>query len=222
MPANPERRALIMDTAIEILAEVGAGGLTHRTVDTQAMLPAGTTSNFFRTRLALLRPTAERVAELHWQWVDELRAELRQPLDRTSLAVLLGRMLATPDKATKTRDMARYELFLAGRRQPELAPAMADIYEAAMQGAAAVISSAGMVAEPERVRLMARLLNGLMVDQLTLPDKALDVTEATWLVDRLLNLVFGSPARLPQPTRPCPPASSATSVGAAAEPPAMR
>ena len=58
MPANPERRTQILDAAIDILCDDGVGGLTHRQVDSRAGVPAGTTSNYFRTRQALLEATA--------------------------------------------------------------------------------------------------------------------------------------------------------------------
>src|SRR3954469_20873835 len=67
MPPNPVRRTLIVDTAIEILADTGCGGVNHRQIDERAQLPPGTTSNYFRTRLSLLEATARRMAELHWQ-----------------------------------------------------------------------------------------------------------------------------------------------------------
>src|SRR6516225_5861294 len=74
MPPNPERRAQILDAAIGILADEGVGGLTHRQVDDRAGLPAGTTSNYFRTRQALLEATAARTVDLHWQRVKFLQA----------------------------------------------------------------------------------------------------------------------------------------------------
>ena len=49
MPANPERRTQILDAAVDILADIGVGGVTHRQVDARAGLPPGTTSNYFRT-----------------------------------------------------------------------------------------------------------------------------------------------------------------------------
>ena len=67
MPPNPERRKRILDTAVDILADTGIGGVTHRQVDDRAGLPAGTTSNYFRTRLALLEATTAHVADMHWQ-----------------------------------------------------------------------------------------------------------------------------------------------------------
>ena len=57
MPTNPERRNQILDAAIDILCDDGVGGLTHRQVDSRAGVPAGTTSNYFRTRQSLLDAT---------------------------------------------------------------------------------------------------------------------------------------------------------------------
>ncbi|GAB3909774.1 TetR/AcrR family transcriptional regulator [Kibdelosporangium lantanae] len=190
MPANPGRRALIADTAIEILAEVGAGGLTHRTVDSRAQLPPGTTSNFYRTRTALLQATAERAAALHWAFVERVRTSAPSPQGRAGLAEFLARLVAAVDGDAATRNLARLELFLEGKRQPGLQPALEDIYEAAMEAAQVIVRSAGVHAEPNQVRMLARILNGLVFDQLTLPDKVLSEQELTDLLNRLLGLVF--------------------------------
>ena len=53
-PMPKDRKTLIADAAIDLLGEVGARGLTHRAVDTQAGLPAGSTSFYCRSRLDLL------------------------------------------------------------------------------------------------------------------------------------------------------------------------
>src|SRR6201994_5031819 len=58
------RTRQVGDAAIAVLAEHGARGLTHRAVDRAAGLPPGTTSNYARTRGALLRLTLGRIAEL--------------------------------------------------------------------------------------------------------------------------------------------------------------
>ena len=41
MPPNRQRRTQILDVAIDILADIGIGAVTHRQVDTRAGLPAG-------------------------------------------------------------------------------------------------------------------------------------------------------------------------------------
>src|ERR1700761_7939658 len=62
---NPvERRRDLCDAAIQLLADDGAKGLSHLKVDRKAGVPDGTTSFYFRTRSALLRAVAGRLAEL--------------------------------------------------------------------------------------------------------------------------------------------------------------
>src|SRR5436305_15331233 len=63
-PNPTERRRDLCDAAIHLLAHDGAKGLSHLKVDRKAEVPDGTTSFYFRTRSALLRAVAERLAEL--------------------------------------------------------------------------------------------------------------------------------------------------------------
>ena len=58
-PRSTPRTRRILEAAIAIIAERGLRGLTHRAVDAQAGLPEGSTSGYYRTRLALLTGTAE-------------------------------------------------------------------------------------------------------------------------------------------------------------------
>ncbi|MEY9933198.1 AcrR family transcriptional regulator [Catenulispora sp. GP43] len=65
MPTDQrDRRALLADAAIDLLAEEGMRALTHRAVDTRAALPLGTTSAYFRTRQALLTAIVKRLSDL--------------------------------------------------------------------------------------------------------------------------------------------------------------
>ena len=50
----PDRRTTLLDAALELVGTQGMRGLTHRAVDAAADLPPGSTSNYFRTRAALL------------------------------------------------------------------------------------------------------------------------------------------------------------------------
>jgi AcrR family transcriptional regulator len=52
-----------LDAAIELLGTEGLRALTHVRVDERAGLPKGSTSNYFRTRTALLTGVAERILE---------------------------------------------------------------------------------------------------------------------------------------------------------------
>src|SRR5262245_58771127 len=115
MPSNPERRAQILDAAIGILADTGVAGLTHRQVDSRAGVPAGTTSNYFRSRQALLEATAARTVDLHWQRVEALQAAIG-PLTRDGVKALMVRMI-DPDEQARRYTLARFELFMEGTRR---------------------------------------------------------------------------------------------------------
>ncbi|WP_285245644.1 TetR family transcriptional regulator [Pseudarthrobacter sp. fls2-241-R2A-127] len=59
----PDRRTELMDAALGVVAEKGMKGLTHRAVDAAAGLPEGTTSNYFRSRAALVQAAVGRLLE---------------------------------------------------------------------------------------------------------------------------------------------------------------
>jgi len=59
--ASTKVRAL--DAAIELLGTEGLRALTHVRVDLRAGLPKGSTSNYFRTRAALLTGVVDRILE---------------------------------------------------------------------------------------------------------------------------------------------------------------
>ncbi|UGT71386.1 TetR family transcriptional regulator [Nocardia gipuzkoensis] len=99
-----DRRVLLVDTAIELIATRGLRALTHRALDTELGLPGGSASYYFRTKRALveaivdrittrsrddfaaaaLAPTGaatpEAVAETIAAWLDRLLAERRAHL----------------------------------------------------------------------------------------------------------------------------------------------
>src|SRR5680860_59148 len=61
MPAATRERAL--EAAEELLGAEGVRALTHARVDERAGLPPGSTSNWFRTRRALLGGIVDWIAE---------------------------------------------------------------------------------------------------------------------------------------------------------------
>lgn len=71
-----DRRILIADTAIAVIADVGVRGLTHRAVDAAANLATGSTSYYARSKAQLVSLTVERLASL-----------LRGYTEHTALAV---------------------------------------------------------------------------------------------------------------------------------------
>ncbi len=184
MSPNPERRNQILDAAIDILCDDGVGGLTHRQVDGRAGVPAGTTSNYFRTRQALLEATASRTVDLHWQRVKALQAAVG-PMSRDALRALMIRML-DPDEQFRRWTLARFELFMESTRRQELRPLMLELQAAAVKSATLIFEAAGFTSEPERMDELSRLLNGFVFSNLTLAPQP-GTQDAAGVVDRLLS-----------------------------------
>jgi DNA-binding transcriptional regulator YbjK len=184
MAPNPERRNQILDAAIDILCDDGVGGLTHRQVDGRAGVPAGTTSNYFRTRQALLEATAARTVDLHWQRVEMLQSGIG-PISRDTLKALMIRML-DPDDQFRRWTLARFELFMESTRREELRPLMAELQAAAVKSATLLFEAAGFTPTPERIDELSRVLNGYVFSNLTVVPEP-GSQDAAGLVERLLS-----------------------------------
>ncbi|MDY0813117.1 TetR/AcrR family transcriptional regulator [Kitasatospora purpeofusca] len=118
---TPHRPTLIADAAIALIAERGLRGLTHRAVDEEAALPAGSTSNLARTRAALLDLALARIVERETEGSPVTAGVLPDgPAARELLvqggADLLHRALT----GGRTLTLARLELALEATRRPEL------------------------------------------------------------------------------------------------------
>src|SRR5258705_1946122 len=187
MPTNPERRTQILDTAIDILCDDGVGGLTHRQVDSRVGLPAGTTSNYFRTRQALLEATAARTVDLHWQRVEALQSAIG-PLSRDALKALMIRLL-DPDEKFRRWTLARFELFMESTRREELRPLMKELQAAAVKSATLIFEAAGFTPAQDRMDELSRLLNGFVFSNLTIAPES-GAQDTAGLVDRLLSAYF--------------------------------
>ncbi len=182
MPANPQRRTQILDAAVEILCDDGVGGLTHRQVDARADLPPGTTSNYFRSRQALLQATAARTVDLHWQRVESLRSALG-PLSRAGVKALMIGMLE-PDEQARRWTLARFELFMEATRRQELRPFIGELQAAAVKSARVIFDAAGLQPSDAQMEQLSRLLNGFVFSTLTIPG---GVEGPADVVERLLK-----------------------------------
>ena len=154
MALTPSARTRqIGDAAIAVLAEHGARGLTHRAVDQAAGLPPGTTSNYARTRAALLTLTLTRIDELDTAEatggdgvVDVTVGAVAEALADV-LAMLLDRWIT--DLGARRRVLARFELALEATRRPEMRAAYDEMGRAIRAQVVRLLAAAGS-AHPER------------------------------------------------------------------------
>src|SRR5215475_1411548 len=143
-PAPGERARQVADAAITVLADHGARGLTHRAVDQAAGLSPGTTSNYARTREALLTLTLTRIAELD---LAEGAARVAGSGLADDLARMVHQWIIEPGR--RQRFLARLELAFEATRRPELRAAYDEMGRGVRTEAARLLAAAGS-AHPER------------------------------------------------------------------------
>ncbi|MGW5421862.1 TetR/AcrR family transcriptional regulator [Streptomyces sp. NPDC003943] len=166
--SNPERRAALVDAAIEVLAREGARGLTFRAVDTEAAVPPGTASNYFANRDDLLTQAGARVYE-RLQPDEETIARQRAASPDRETYTRLMRELVGRVSAFRTGYLALLELRLEATRRPELRAVLTERVRADVDANVAYHESSGLPGDATAVKLLILAFNWLIVEQLTLP-----------------------------------------------------
>lgn len=187
MARNDERRALLTDVGLELLADVGARGLTHRAIDKGTGVPAGTTSNYFATRDALVTGLVERMWERLAPRPEVLRKLAGQEPSRELFAAYMRDIVARLLGERKVA-IALYELRLEATRRPEVARIMGEWQRSAFAADVAFNESAGLPGGRREIALFHYAIEGLLFDRLTTPIDAETPTDQVIkdLVDRLL------------------------------------
>ncbi|MEU0058912.1 TetR family transcriptional regulator [Streptomyces sp. NPDC006334] len=166
---NEERRAALVDAAIEVLAEQGARGLTFRAVDAEAAVPVGTASNYFASRDDLLTQAGARVYERLQPDEATIARQRTAGRDRETYVELM-RELVGRVAAFRTGYLALLELRLEATRRPELRTVLTERVRADVDANVAYHEAFGLPGDAMAVKLLILTLNWLIVEQLTLPD----------------------------------------------------
>ncbi|GAB4057407.1 TetR/AcrR family transcriptional regulator [Catellatospora paridis] len=177
-PPNEQRRAQLADAAIELLVESGVHGVTHRAVDRRAGLPAGTASNYFRSREALLVATARRVIEQHQADMAQAAQSAAPPDPAARAGDLGGRTLASELIAGslllaagphRNRYLAIFELRLESLRRPALAAAIDELMAAMAAFTGDHHAEVGLSIPPAAVPAMLVMYGGALFALVTGP-----------------------------------------------------
>jgi DNA-binding transcriptional regulator YbjK len=129
------RRGELLEAAVDVVADSGLRGLTHRAVDARAGLPQGTCSAYLRTRLALLVSLTEHVGLLLARDVDAMAVAAAPHAEDPEVVAqavtdLLLRWLRRPEIVR-----TQAELALEAARRPELM----DVFDPWRQGLVRVV-----------------------------------------------------------------------------------
>lgn len=169
MGVTTERRTLLAEAAIDVLAEAGMRGLTHRAVDRAAGLPAGTTSAYLRTRKDLLTALVRQLVALDQAELQALGEASPLPRSAAELADGLARFTELRlTGAGRRRSLARYACAVESVHQPELREILMPRQNAAREAVQDFLRAQG-VPEPaveERTDTLLACVDGLVFDRL--------------------------------------------------------
>ncbi|MFE3671731.1 TetR/AcrR family transcriptional regulator [Streptomyces goshikiensis] len=162
-----DRRTLLADAALGVLADEGVRGLTHRAVDRRAAMPPGTTSAYFRTRAALLTALVTRLVHLD-QGELHLMAEALPPL-RTVEELVDGMALLVRQRLTgegRRRSLARYACAVESVRDPELRAILVPRENAGREAVRLFLAAHGVTDVENRTHTLLTCIDGLVFDRL--------------------------------------------------------
>lgn len=182
---NPERRAALLDAAIELLARRGARGVTYRALDAHAGVPTGTALHYFRTRKELFSQLAYRVLERYQEREKANRQSLTGRLDRDGLITLAQRSVRQAI-SDSTLQIASIELALEAARTPDLRSSMIEITRAGISADFSELAARDSPGGTYDLTLLYMALHSL-VTHLVLTPGALPVTDTDALVAHLVK-----------------------------------
>jgi DNA-binding transcriptional regulator YbjK len=168
-PSNQQRRDSITSAAIEIVASEGLHGLSHRAVDEAAGVPRGTTSNYFRSRDALLEGTVRRVVDLHFAMMKDRRSRYPGRPQGHDLIEFLSGVVETAVTEFRERYIAMFELALESTRRPAFKRAFLDVTEEAMKLVFEMHRGEDDTPSQEEIALLNVFYNGALFTSLVMP-----------------------------------------------------
>jgi AcrR family transcriptional regulator len=188
------RREHLLDAAIRVLGEGGVRAVTHRAVDGEAGLAAGSTANLFSTREALFAGIVERFSQRERENFEEVAITICP----TSPAEL-GRALAEAAKDSVGRHRAltlsRYALLVESANNPGLRAHMAAAGGRVNLWVANWLRMAGSTNPEHDTHVLGNYVTGLVLHNLAMPDPRFDPTDK--IISVLESLIPARPTAQP-------------------------
>jgi len=168
--STPRDRAL--EAAIDLLGTQGLRSLTHARVDERAGIPKGSTSNYFRTRAALLEGVGGWVA-------DHERGDFQPGFDPAiatadDLIDAFCELIEAETGPFRTRTLARYVLFLEGTHNEALRAASIRDRKRLEQWIQGILTAMGAPSPVPATKALMACGDGLVLHRVTVdPDAEL-------------------------------------------------
>lgn len=162
-----DRRTVLADAAIGVLADAGIRGLTHRAVDRATGLPPGTTSAYYRTRQALLTALVRRLVALDQAELQAIGDQV--PVPRNAEELVAGIAAFVEQRLTgegRRRSLARYACAIESVHHAELREILVPRRNAARQAVHDFLAAQGVADAEGRTVTLLTCVDGLVFDRL--------------------------------------------------------
>jgi TetR/AcrR family transcriptional regulator, regulator of biofilm formation and stress response len=161
------RRAQLLQAAVEVIADQGIGGASHRAIAKHAGMPLSTTSYFFASlddlMVAALAVVADRVAT---RIDDSIRTIVRTNLTaEEAIDQFIAALLGSPSEDVG----AQFEIYLECARRPQLQAAAHQIMASFERAAESALRALGVATPGERARMVVAMVDGLALHRRAWP-----------------------------------------------------
>lgn len=167
-------RALVLDAALQIVAEQGLQALTHRGVERRAGVSHGTTTYYFSTRDAMIEALLEHVSERQIEWVRARYAELGTVDLGTIDPDAFSRRMLAETMADRALTLARYELYLHAARNPQMQDLVSRHRQAHVSAQADLFGRLGAPDPQWAANRFLSAVEGVILYQLSVPEADFD------------------------------------------------
>jgi AcrR family transcriptional regulator len=164
---------MLLDAAIRVLGERGVRALTHRAVDAEAGVPAGSTANYFPTREALFESIVVRVSALERDRFDELAAKV-VPTTPAELGRAIAHWAIDATGVHRTLTLSRYAILVEAGNNAKIRHQLAETGSRVNAWFANWLRLIGSRDPGHDVHVLGNYITGLMLHQLAIPDPGFD------------------------------------------------
>lgn len=165
-------RERALDAAVDLLGNHGLRSLTHARVDERAGLPRGSTSNYFRTRAALLEGVVAWVTEQ--ELADAAPNFDPSTASADDLIDFLCALITVQTGPFRSRTIARYVLFLEGANDEALRAPLVQNRRRFEQWTQSILTAMGAPSPVAATKAFMACGEGLVLHRITVdPDAEL-------------------------------------------------
>jgi TetR/AcrR family transcriptional regulator, regulator of biofilm formation and stress response len=190
-----DRRHVILEATLRVIARHGADGATHRAVAAEAAVPLASTTYHFTSKDALVHEALEMA-------IDRSIAAVRResappaPADPAQLVDRLLSLVAAICGDDQAPLAAQYELVLEAGRRPELRPLAERWNQAYLDGIESLAASAGLPDARQAGEILSNLIEGALLTQLSVPRPGFAAGPLQAMLERTVDGLARPPARV--------------------------